>query len=581
MRRKERTFFEKGRRYLEPFFKARKESRRTLLIYSLWWINPVIHIIFIQKLVLHLENWLRSEFISVFLYYIAFCFVYEFLDFMWRKWWWVENVNAYRRIIDSKYINKFIKADNNAVEKEGTGKMVSVITWWTDIWALSLDRFTNETTRISFIFLYAFFMVFSIWIYYGLFFIVLYVSIFVLWFYTNSKSLIYRRRRNELWNEYVKTYVRIIMSKLEIMQSWKSKLETKWMEERTLWLTEQNLKMATWVHWCYRSAESSAVILKIIIFWYVWLWILDGTFTLSFFIGLFWIITLLESTIIQSISFLRNFSNDFTKIEKLWDFFDHTPEMKGYDIWDNFKIKTWNISFENISYWYEKNNLVFNNFDLQIKGWKISALVWPSGWGKSTLVKLIAGYIHTNSWDIIIDKQSIQNISLKSYYKEIWYLTQEPSVFDGSIRENLWYSIDKKVSDKELSQALRSAWCDFVFDFEKEIDTEIWEKGIRLSWWQRQRIAIAKIFLKNPKIIILDEPTSALDSFSEAKIADAMEKLFKWRTVIVIAHRLQTVKHADDIIYLANGKIIERGNHSELVKQEWLYKQMLDLQSGF
>ena len=121
----------------------------------------------------------------------------------------------------------------------------------------------------------------------------------------------------------------------------------------------------------------------------------------------------------------------------------------------------------------------------------------------------------------------------------------------------------------------------FVYDFPNGLETEIWEKWIRLSWGQRQRLAIAKIFLKNPKIIILDEPTSALDSFSEEQITIAMHNLFKWRTVIIIAHRLQTVKSADDIILIEDGKVKERWTHASLVRKKWIYKKMLDLQSWF
>ena len=132
-----------------------------------------------------------------------------------------------------------------------------------------------------------------------------------------------------------------------------------------------------------------------------------------------------------------------------------------------------------------------------------------------------------------------------------------------------------------MKEVIKQAKCEFIYELENWLQTEIWEKWIRLSWWQRQRLAIAKIFLKDPQIIILDEPTSALDSFSEEQITKAMHNLFKNRTVIIIAHRLQTVKNADKILVLENWKVVEEGNHSELVKLKWIYKKMLDLQSGF
>ncbi len=152
-------------------------------------------------------------------------------------------------------------------------------------------------------------------------------------------------------------------------------------------------------------------------------------------------------------------------------------------------------------------------------------------------------------------------------------------VFDGSIRNNLLYSISngRHVSDQELWEALKNAECDFVTD----LDTQIGEKGIRLSGGERQRLAIAKLMLKNPEIIILDEPTSALDSFSEEAITRALDRLFKNKTVIIIAHRLQTVKKADTIVVMESGKILEQGTHQELIEKNGNYKKMVDLQSGF
>lgn len=180
----------------------------------------------------------------------------------------------------------------------------------------------------------------------------------------------------------------------------------------------------------------------------------------------------------------------------------------------------------------------------------------------------------------MIDGQDITSIRLDSYYSHIGYLTQEPSVFDGTIEENLLYGAREKPSQKDIKRAIELAECQFIYELEHGIKTEIGERGVRLSWGQKQRLAIAKIFLKNPEIILLDEPTAALDSYSEEKVARAFEHLFEWRTVIVIAHRLQTVKSADDIIVLEKWKIVERGTHTQLLKLWKKYAGMVDLQSG-
>lgn len=172
-------------------------------------------------------------------------------------------------------------------------------------------------------------------------------------------------------------------------------------------------------------------------------------------------------------------------------------------------------------------------------------------------MKLIAGYLHPQSGSISVLGNQLDETALKTYYPHIGYLTQDPSVFDATIRENLVSVLNssnqkKENSDQnsELERALRLAHCDFVFDLEHGLDTEIGERGVRLSGGQKQRLAIAKIFLKDPEIILLDEPTSALDSFSEEAITVALDELFKNRTVIIVAHRLQTVRKADDIIVI-------------------------------
>lgn len=259
---------------------------------------------------------------------------------------------------------------------------------------------------------------------------------------------------------------------------------------------------------------------------------------------------------------------------------DDAPSLEQYEKWKKFIFKRGNISFENISFAYEDSN-VFEKFSLYIQWSKKTALVWVSWGGKSTIIKLIAWYIRPDKGDMIIDDQKLSKVSLKSYYKHIGYLTQEPSVFDGTIYDNLTYALDHKPTTEEVENAIEQAQCQFIYEFKDKLLTEIGEKGIRLSWWQRQRLAIAKIFLKNPEIILLDEPTSALDSLSEEAITKAMHNLFVWRTVIVIAHRLQTVKYADDIIVLEAWRVVERGTHHDLVKLGGHYAKMLELQSWF
>ena len=370
-------------------------------------------------------------------------------------------------------------------------------------------------------------------------------------------------------------------SKFEILQTWKVKNEIDILNKYQYEQIETNKKMAPYVFFLYALPELLILLFLLSSFYYLWNQVLIWSITISLLVWLSWALIIMQKAISESVTFYKDLTNYYTVIEKMWDLFDNTPEISWYDKWKKFKHSKWNIEIENLTYWYTKNKPVFKNFDLKIKWEKVTAFVWNSWSWKTTLVKLISGYIRADSWNIIIDDQKLKKVSLKSYYRDIWYLTQEPSVFDWSIYDNLTYAIEEEVDDDKLKKIIELSKCEFVYDLASWLETEIWERWVRLSWGQRQRLAIAKIMLKDPKIIILDEPTSALDSFSEEQITKAMKNLFKWRTVIIIAHRLQTVKHADDIILIENWKIKERWTHKELVKLEGQYSKMLELQSGF
>lgn len=392
---------------------------------------------------------------------------------------------------------------------------------------------------------------------------------------------VFREERYDIRNARMKWIVKILMSKNEILHSDKIDRELdvlKWIATRE---KVQNQNMGI-----YRKLLRSTPIfvMSFIILWFFWIWwtkVLEGTLELSQLVGITWALIIMQRTVVEAVNFFVDLSKDFINIEKMWDFFDNTPELEWYDEGKEFEYKKWHIQIENLTFAYDEGQNIFSNFDLNLDWWKIYALIGNSGSGKSTLAKLISGYLSADSWDIIIDGQKIRDVSLKSYYWNIGYLTQEPSVFDGTIIENLTYAISGDYDEAKLAEVITMTKCEFIYDFKNGLETEIGEKWIRLSWGQKQRLAIAKIMLKDPKIIILDEPTSALDSFSEEKITYAMNNLFSWRTVIVIAHRLQTVKHADRIFVFENGKITEEWNHKQLVAKKGTYNKMLELQSWF
>lgn len=402
--------------------------------------------------------------------------------------------------------------------------------------------------------------------------------------YISQYILPMRKIEAELKNIRSRFFAKIIMSKSEILQSNNIITEINKLADIKWQIVNQKKSRSALLASMYIIPEWLVNILKLTVLGILWYTIILWTGQLSALVLVLWAISLMEWAISNFTTFYKDLQTHFARITNLWSLIDTGPTI-DLEHWSCFQYLSWSLHLSNMSFAYE-DAPVFTDFSLHIQWGKKTALVGPSGWGKSTLIKLIAGYLRPDHGDIIIDDQKLSEVSLLSYYRHIGYLTQEPSVFDGTIRENLEYWLpNQSVIASEAKQSTKSiislAKCERIYDLPNWLDTEIGERGVRLSWWQKQRLAIAKIMLKNPDIILLDEPTSALDSENEQAVTAALNNLFQWKTVIIIAHRLQTVKHADDIIYIADGWVVERGTHSELLALQWEYYKMVELQSGF
>jgi ATP-binding cassette, subfamily B, bacterial MsbA len=239
------------------------------------------------------------------------------------------------------------------------------------------------------------------------------------------------------------------------------------------------------------------------------------------------------------------------------------------------------IRFEDVSFFYDSQDSereILRNINLEVKAGEVLALVGSSGAGKSTLVSLIPRFFDVTSGSIAIDGHDIRDVSLASLRSQIGVVTQETVLFNDSLRNNIAYG-QPSVSQKQVEAAARAALAhDFISKLPAGYDTVIGEKGVRLSGGERQRIAIARALLKNAPILILDEATSALDSESEALVQSALQNLMSGRTVVVIAHRLSTVRRADRIVVLENGTITDCGTHEELMQKLGTYRRLYDLQ---
>ncbi len=581
MKQIERTFFDACKRFFWLVHFRRIWYIKYLIVAFFTAVNLVIHVLFLEKIISFLEEQNSEIFHNMLLYYIIYILWYEILNFSMRKWWWMEIISMWIADIYSKYLPDYVKLDNNGVESVWTWKLVGIIEKGSFEWVESMANVIEKWMALSVGILFTIYMVWKVNYTYWIIFIILLIIFFALGNYSNTKLFTFRKVRYELRNDRLRLLVKILMSKIEILQSWKIKWEIIKSYEIGSKLTKVSQDM--WTHRVFlkRASQFWISLLLFTSFWYLGNKFLSWDLKMSVLVWLTWTLIVMQKTIADFMWFYVDFTKRFVSVSKMWDFFDSTQEIKWYETGKDFKYKTGEIEIKNMSFAYTENLPVFQNFNLKIPGWKVLAFVGNSGSGKSTLVKIISWYLTHDTWEVIIDGQKNKDISLKSLYKHVGYLTQEPSVFDWSIRENLMYGTSHIIEEKEFKKIINQAKCEFIYDFEDWLDTEIWEKWIRLSWGQRQRLAIAKIFLKNPEIIILDEPTSALDSFSEEQITIAMENLFKNRTVIIIAHRLQTVKNADKILVLDDWKIVEEGNHKSLIQQKGIYKKMLDLQSGF
>jgi subfamily B ATP-binding cassette protein MsbA len=225
-----------------------------------------------------------------------------------------------------------------------------------------------------------------------------------------------------------------------------------------------------------------------------------------------------------------------------------------------------------------EDNEVLKNINFEISGGKMTALVGHSGSGKSTLLNLIPRIYDSTSGDIFIDGQSIKKVNLDSLRKQISIVDQNTTLFDDTVYNNIKYA-KPDTSEKEIYKAAELSMClDFINNLEKKFETIIGENGVKLSGGEKQRLSIARAFLKNSKIILLDEATSSLDSDTEDKIQKALNILTSNKTTVVIAHRLSTILNSDKIYVMDKGAVVDSGKHEELLKDSEIYKNFYNRQ---
>ena len=277
------------------------------------------------------------------------------------------------------------------------------------------------------------------------------------------------------------------------------------------------------------------------------------------------------------INFMEQYQNGVTGFERFLEIVDAEPEKDDADAVDVDKLEG-HIEFRNVTYGYDEESDVLDNISLNIEKGKTYALVGPSGGGKTTICHLIPHFYDVEKGEIFLDGKEIHKITMESLRRNIGIVQQDVYLFNSSIKENILYGRLDATDEEVYEAAKRANIHDYVMTLEKGYDTVIGERGVKLSGGQKQRLSIARVFLKNPSILILDEATSALDNTTEILIQQALDELCKGRTTLVVAHRLSTIKNADEIAVVAEGKIKEKGTHDELLAKGGIYADLYKLQ---
>lgn len=277
-------------------------------------------------------------------------------------------------------------------------------------------------------------------------------------------------------------------------------------------------------------------------------------------------------------AFVEQFLNGMAGFKRFVELMRVEPAVKDAPDAREMEAARGDILVEDVSFHYEDGPAVLDHVSIHIPQGETVAVVGPSGGGKSTLCQLIPRFYDVTGGRILVDGQDVREVTQRSLRRSIGIVQQDVFLFVGTIRENILYGRPDATQEEVYEAARRANIHDYIMTLEKGYDTEIGERGVKLSGGQKQRLSIARVFLKNPAILILDEATSALDNTTEVLIQQALDELCKGRTTLVVAHRLSTIRNADEIAVVIGGRVTERGTHEELMEAGGTYSQLYSLQ---
>ncbi len=294
---------------------------------------------------------------------------------------------------------------------------------------------------------------------------------------------------------------------------------------------------------------------------------------LSFLMYLFNLIGALPS-IATLFSELAKASGSTERVQGILD-----EESEDYTSGINVNLSGDTLKMNHVNFSYEDSDSILKNISIEAKPNQVIAFAGPSGGGKSTLFGLIERFYEPDSGEIMIENTNIKDINLLDYRSQIGYVAQDISIMSGTIRDNLIFGLEGEFSDEKLWQVLELAYAKvFVKEMPNQLDTEVGERGVKISGGQRQRLAIARAFLRDSKLLMLDEATASIDSESEMMVQKALANLMENRTTLVIAHRLSTIVDSDVIYFIEKGTITGSGNHENLVAEHKTYARYVSEQ---
>ena len=407
-------------------------------------------------------------------------------------------------------------------------------------------------------------------------FVVIYTTLQIIFFNITKKYEIKANEENskttwELSDSIINNFNVLIFASLPYEFKRFRETLTWWMKIRKKqWTIWERTFFTTWMTTCIFSIWSIYFAIKA-----RWAWLIPASVII--------LVQLYVIKISNQLSELRYILKSLSRA--LWESTEmleilNTPHEIEDHTDKKLKIWSWKIDFDNVVFNYVEWKNVFDWLNLSIKPWEKVAIVWASWSWKTTLIKLLFRFFDIQWWKILIDWQDISQVTQDSLRSQLSMVPQDPILFHRTIKENIAYW-RRNATNQEIIAAAKMAKChDFISELKDWYDSFVWERWIKLSWWERQRIAIARAILENKSILVMDEATSSLDSESEKYIQDAMDEVMKNKTCIVIAHRLSTIAKMDKIIVMDNWKIVEKWSHNVLIQnKDWIYHKLRSIQS--